>query len=646
MRRPWSWSVPEPAAGRLSFPALGRAAALAAALAGSLALPGAAAAKVLEHKVAVEVDARGKVTERWRLRVLMENVDDVALWRRYPIYLDDNRRLLSLDGAVVAASGERQKIGRKEQDLVQAADGGIFHSSARYQVVDPPGLQVGSTFELSFAVEGEPYWPGGVLPVAPAPEAIDSIEMSLRVDPAAGGLYFRLDGPADGLTLEESPQSLLLRGSRPKPEPLPAVAGGGVVRAPLLRWAWGKKPASWEELGGWYTGLLAGVPQRSPEVDKLARELTAGAATPRAKLEALVQHVRRKVRYVAVEMGIGGFRPHPPAEVASKLWGDCKDKSLLLVDLARATGLEAYPVLILFDEERRIDADFPSPFQFNHAIAAFAAAPLEPQPGDPVADGFFFVDPTQEVGAAGYLHQGVQDQDAVVVANGQGRLVRLPALPQTARRQLKVELKLAADGSAKGRAQIDLEGDGAAHLLQFLDGAASQAPLENALRDIFEAALRGARLTGLVYRAESGVLPRFSAAISVEHPSYLEGLDRGGSLQAGGLRLFPETRDLERIAALEAAAPGSGILEQSWIFELPAGFCAPEAREEKTENALGAFRTALGGDAGKLELTRRAELRRPWVEKADYPALQELAVAEGRALQRRLRFACKGAPGG
>jgi hypothetical protein len=626
MRKPWSSSVRN-------------GALLALALAFGL-VTGTAEARVLEHQVAVEVDAAGKVSERWRLRVLIETVEDASDWQRFPIYLDDNRRLVSLDGAVVQAGGERVKIGRKEQDLVQAAGGGILHSSARYQVVSPPGLMPGATLELSFAVEGEPYWPGGLLPLVLADEAVDKIELSLRVAPAAGALHHRLDGPRDGLTFEGDAQRLVVRGSLPKPEPLPELAGGGTVVHPLLRWSFGEK-ASWESLGAWYTDLLQGVPQGSPEVAKLARELTAGAATPREKLEALVAHVRRKVRYVAVEVGIGGFRPHPPAEVASKLWGDCKDKSFLLVELARAVGLEAWPVLVLFDEDRRIDRDFPTAYQFNHEIAAFAAAPLGPRPGDPVAEGFFFVDPTQELGGAGYLHQGVQDQEAVVILPGRGQLVRLPSLPETASRKLQIELALAADGSAKGRAQLELEGDGAARMQQFLEAAASQTPLEDTLRKIFEAALRGARLSGLTYRAEAGARPRFSAAVTVEHPGYLEGLDRGGSLQAGGLRLFPESRDLELIAGLSAASPGAGILEQSFSFELPPGFCPPEAKEERTENALGLFSTRIEHENGKLELIRRAELRRPWVEKPDYPALQELSVAEARGLQRRVRFACK-----
>lgn len=630
MRRPWFSSV-RSAAGR------GLAVALAFGLGCAIA-----DAKVLEHQVAVEVDATGKVAERWRLRVLIETVEDAADWQRFPIYLDDNRRLLTLDGAVTGAGGERVKIGRKVQDLVQAAGGGILHSSARYQVVSPPGLKPGSTFELSYALEGEPYWPGGVLPLVLADEATDLIELSLRVHPAAGVLHHRLDGPSEGLTFEGDAQRLILRGSLPKPEPRPELAGGGTVVHPLLRWSFGEK-ASWESLGGWYSGLLAGVPQGSPEVARLARELTAGATTPRDRLEALVAHVRRKVRYVAVEVGIGGFRPHPPAEVASKLWGDCKDKSFLLVEMAKAVGIEAWPVLILFDEDRRIDAAFPTAYQFNHAIAAFAADKLEPRPGDPVAAGYFFVDPTQEIGGAGYLHQGVQDQDAVVILPGRGQLVRLPTQPENAGRKLAIDLKLAADGSASGRAQLDFEGDGAAQLQQFLEAAASQTPLEDTLRKIFEAALRGARLSGLTYRAESGApRPRFSAAIAVEHPAYLEGLDRGGSLQAGGLRLFPESRDLEQIADLAAAAPGAGMLEQTFTFELPPGFCPPEAKDEKTENALGHFATQVRSENGKLVVVRHAELRRPWVQRADYPALQELIVAETRGLQRRIRFGCKG----
>lgn len=622
MRKSWSWCV------------------LSASCLGLLLTANGAGAKVLDYGVAIEVDARGKVSERWHVRVLIETVGDAADWQAYPIYLDDNRRLSGLDGWVSSPGGGRKKIGRKEQDLAQAAGEGVLHSSARYQVVEPPGLAPGATFDLTYSLEGEPYWPGGVLPAVLTGEEIENLDLSVRVDPAAGALHYRLDGPSEGLELEGSDQKVRLYGSRAKSVRLPGLAGRGTVREPVLRWSWGEAP-SWEKIGGWYTGLLGSVPRGAPEVQKLANELVAGAQTPREKLEALVAHVRRKVRYVAVEVGIGGYRPHPPAEVANKLWGDCKDKSFLLIDLARAVGLEAWPVLIRFDESQRIDRDFPSPFQFNHAIAAFAAAPLEPKPGDPIAEGYFFIDPTQEIGAAGYLHQGVQDQDALVVHEGQSKLVRLPTLPETASRKLLVELKLAEDGAAQGRARLEIEGDGAASLQQFLDAAASQSPLESSLRKVFAAALAGASLEGLTYRAETAALPRFVAEIEVSHPHYVEGLERGGSLQTGGLRLFPENRDLEQIEELRAAATGSGKLDQTWIFELPAGFCAPKERQEKTENELGLVQTTLSGEGQKAKLERRAELRRSWTLRADYSALEELIIAESRTLQRRIRFACK-----
>ncbi len=109
----------------------------------------------------------------------------------------------------------------------------------------------------------------------------------------------------------------------------------------MLRYAWGD-PASWEGVGRWVTGLLAQVPRHAEPVRRKAREIMAGLPGRRERLEALADFARRQVRYVAVEVGIGGYRPAPPQQVMERLWGDCKDKAFLLVDLLHEAGIEAY----------------------------------------------------------------------------------------------------------------------------------------------------------------------------------------------------------------------------------------------------------------------------------------------------------------
>ncbi|MCP4661301.1 MAG: hypothetical protein GY856_38350, partial [bacterium] len=62
-------------------------------------------------------------------------------------------------------------------------------------------------------------------------------------------------------------------------------------------------------MGSWYTALLSSVPRGAAPVRRQARELIAGIEGKRERLEALLGFMRRKVRYVAVEVGIGGYRP-------------------------------------------------------------------------------------------------------------------------------------------------------------------------------------------------------------------------------------------------------------------------------------------------------------------------------------------------
>jgi transglutaminase-like putative cysteine protease len=77
---------------------------------------------------------------------------------------------------------------------------------------------------------------------------------------------------------------------------------------------------------------------------------------------------REQVRYFGMEMGINGHKPHSPAQVLKRRYGDCKDKALLLVSLLRASGIEAAPALANTRERAALDGFLPTPYAFNHAI--------------------------------------------------------------------------------------------------------------------------------------------------------------------------------------------------------------------------------------------------------------------------------------
>ena len=96
----------------------------------------------------------------------------------------------------------------------------------------------------------------------------------------------------------------------------------------------------------------------TPEIAKLARDLTLGAADERDKVRRLYNWVSRNIRYVAVYAGAGGWVPHSAASVLENLYGDCKDHVTLLEALLDAVGIASSPALINSSDANRADRKF------------------------------------------------------------------------------------------------------------------------------------------------------------------------------------------------------------------------------------------------------------------------------------------------
>jgi hypothetical protein len=615
MQKPWSWF----AASALIW------------LGGSAA----EAATILERTVQIEIRPDGSVRERERLRVRLDNDRDFASWSPYLVYLDDNRELESLNAAVIRPDGKTENVARRALDTHEVAASGELHSSRKLRSVSFPSAPVGSVLSLDHEVKERPYFPAGFVELGSS-----SPTESLRVEVTGGGAgwRWRLDGSLPGLEVRETPGGVEVTGrSLPRlspPDLAPASASSGAV----LRYAWGDT-GGWEKVGGWYDRLTAEVPRSAETVRARARELTAGLAGRREKLEALLAFVRRQVRYVAVEVGIGGYRPHTPQEVLEKRWGDCKDKAFLLIDLLREAGVEAWPVLILADEDGRVDRDFPSPFQFNHLIVALAADGLGLTEAEPVAGGYLFVDPTLPVGALSWLHPGTQDQEALVVRGGKGELVRTPIRQQSESRRLSVDVTLSPEGEATGEVRLELQG---AAGWAYLDLLQTRRPeeIDRLVLETLGDRLPGVKLDQPKLAAHDSGVPTatLTARLRLVLPQPWE---------AGSVPSFP-------VPAL-TEMPAPGVLDgrelpvvaepysagMTWSVTLPQDACPPAAGQDlSVENDLGTFRQSFKLEGRKLTLERRSELRRRWIEPAAFPALKEVALAEHRASKRRLRVEC------
>ena len=201
--------------------------------------------------------------------------------------------------------------------------------------------------------------------------------------------------------------------------------------------------ASWEEVGRWYGGLQEERVKPTAEVTAKALELTKNASNDEAKLRVLYGYVSTQFHYIGISFGIGRYRPHSAAEVLDNQYGDCKDKHTLLASLLAAVGIPAFPALI--STAREVDADVPSPGQFDHVIT------VVPREG-----GLVWLDTTAEVGPYQYLISPLRDKHALVIGKDQIALVNTPAdLPYPGVQTFNMDAKLSDVGTLEG--QVDFQ---------------------------------------------------------------------------------------------------------------------------------------------------------------------------------------------
>jgi tetratricopeptide (TPR) repeat protein len=206
----------------------------------------------------------------------------------------------------------------------------------------------------------------------------------------------------------------------------------------------------WPEVAHWYAKLQGERAAADESVRKKATELIQGATTPVEKTRRLYDYVARNIRYVSLSFGTGRLQPHAASEVLQNGYGDCKDKHTLLEALLHAEGIKSYPVMI--HSYRKLDADIPSPAQFDHVITA---VPLG-------KDGeLTWLDTTTEVAPYGLIMYQLRNKQALLASEGAiGGLRRTSAeTPVKSRLVTRIDGKYTEIGALDAMIEMTAQGD-------------------------------------------------------------------------------------------------------------------------------------------------------------------------------------------
>lgn len=190
----------------------------------------------------------------------------------------------------------------------------------------------------------------------------------------------------------------------------------------------------WPAVGALYAGLFKERAQTTPEIAKLAAEVTAGTSDKRAQAKRLAEWVSVHIRYVNIVLGAGGFLPHKAGDVLKNGYGDCKDHVMLLEALLAAKGIKSSPVLIRAGAQLYKLPSTATPFAFDHLITYIPEFQL-------------FTDSTAQYAPFGVLPASDAGKEVLIVTTG--KVARTPAIT-------------AANTSATAAATVTVNPDGSA----------------------------------------------------------------------------------------------------------------------------------------------------------------------------------------
>ncbi len=206
---------------------------------------------------------------------------------------------------------------------------------------------------------------------------------------------------------------------------------------------------SWEAVYNWYKDIAKDRYTVDQAVEEMVKELTADLVTEDDKIRAIYHFVASRIRYVGIELGQGAYQPTPADQVLGVRYGDCKDKTTLMIAMLDLVGIEAFPVMLNPAPYQRLDLELPSLGQFSHLIGAV-----------PRDDGnYIWLDSTADTCSYGDLPARNRGRKGFVIQSERGEFVDIPiSTPQSNQLIVDTEIALTEDGTVQGTMRVDTLG--------------------------------------------------------------------------------------------------------------------------------------------------------------------------------------------
>jgi len=539
------------------------------------------------------------------------------------VYFNPQRKIKNLHGWCIPAQGKDFEVKDKDAiDVSPPIEGGELVSDVKYRLLRIPAPDPGNIVGFEYETEEQPFFLQDIWYFQerdPVREGHYTLELPPGWEYKAAWLSHSEVSPTEVGNNRRQWVVTDVKGIRAETDmpPLNGVMGQMIVSffPPGGRALNGF--AAWDDMGKWYSALLAGRVEASDAIKQQTVALTSSKNTPLEKMQAVAEFVQHEIRYVAIELGIGGWQPHPAPEVFLHRYGDCKDKATLMRSMLREIGIESFHVAIN-TERGSITRETPTHHGFNHVITAIKLPEGLTNPSllatlqHPKLGRILFFDPTDEITPFGQIRGALQANYGLLVSREGGELVELPQQEsRTNSIQRAAKLTLDANGTLSGEVKEVRLGDRASSERWKLRTATKDVDRIKPLEDLLGGSLSNFHMT-------------HASVMNLEHADQPFGFNysfesKGYAKSAGDLLLVrPRVLGRESSAVLETKEPrqfpvefdGPSLDTDSFEIALPPGYEVDELPPPVTEDhSFASYHSKTEASGGTLRYTRRLEIK-------------------------------------
>ncbi len=233
----------------------------------------------------------------------------------------------------------------------------------------------------------------------------------------------------------------------------------------------GIKIKYFEDLDGlyaWYHSLVEKSGNNTEELIPIVNDLTKDAKSEEEKIKNIYYWVQQKIRYIAFEDGIAGFKPAACQDVLSKKYGDCKGMANLTKEMLKIAGVDAR-LAWLGTNSIAYDYSTPTLSSDNHMICV---AMKDNKPT--------YLDATEGYGKYGEIAQRIQGRQVLIEKEDGYLLEKIPEQPASKNVRKLTQSFSITDEKLKGTSTYEFTGEAKTYMLTNINSTETDM-LEDAL---------------------------------------------------------------------------------------------------------------------------------------------------------------------